>query len=212
MLRSNGDCGKVRKGHCLYVPDCTIHEAPTWGGKRVISSMFAQTTRPFIPSRKKQPGFKNLQRGCRISTPAILVEVSTFDKVPHGSPASNGSNHDRRSWCNAWSLDKTKAETRADWVTWLFYLVGTGMKLRMSKWQVSSVTQGINFLGYRIWGSHKLIRKDSVSRAKTKVSRFLSTGDTHSLVKFINSWSGHAKWADTHNLFSWMENRHGITV
>lgn len=86
------------------------------------------------------------------------------------------------------------------------------LKLRISKWQASPVTKGINFLGYRIWGSHKLIRKDSVSRAKSKISRFVSTGDAHSLVKFINSWSGHAKWADTHNLFSWMENRHGITV
>lgn len=87
MLRSNGDCGEVRKGHSISVPYRTVHEASAWGSKGVVSSMFTWTARSFI-----------------------------------------------------------------------------------------------------------------------------STGDAHSLVKFINSWSGHAKWADTHNLFSWMENRHGITV
>jgi len=31
-------------------------------------------------------------------------------------------------------------------------------------------------------------------------------------VKFIASWSGHAKWADTNNLFTWLEKKHGITI
>lgn len=129
MLRSNGDCGEVRKGHSISVPYRTVHEASAWGSKGVISSMFAWTARSFISGWKEQPGFKDIQRRCRISTPAILVKVSTFDKMPHGSPASNRSDNDRRSRRNAWGVDKTKAETRADWVTRLFYLVGTGMKL-----------------------------------------------------------------------------------
>ena len=83
--------------------------------------------------------------------------------------------------------------------------------LRISKWQASPVSRGVNFLGYRIWPTHKLLRKDSVTRAKRKISKFISHKDDESLQKFIASWSGHAKWADTHNLFNWMEKRHGLT-
>jgi RNA-directed DNA polymerase len=83
--------------------------------------------------------------------------------------------------------------------------------LRISKWQASPISRGVNFLGYRIWPTHKLLRKDSVTRAKRKIQKFISHKDGESLRKFIASWSGHAKWADTHNLFNWMENRHGIT-
>ncbi len=83
--------------------------------------------------------------------------------------------------------------------------------LRISKWQASPISRGVNFLGYRIWPTHKLLRKDSVTRAKRKIQKFISHKDGESLQKFIASWSGHAKWADTHNLFNWMENRHGIT-
>lgn len=82
--------------------------------------------------------------------------------------------------------------------------------LRISKWQASPVSQGVNFLGYRIWPTHKLLRKDSVTRAKRKVQKFLAHKDMNLLKKFLASWSGHAKWADTHNLFNWMEKRHGI--
>jgi len=87
----------------------------------------------------------------------------------------------------------------------------TDLGMGISKWQVSPVSQGINFLGYRIWPTHKLIRKDSVARAKKKVQKFIKHNDFDSLKKFIASWSGHAKWADTNNLFNWIRNRHAIT-
>ena len=86
------------------------------------------------------------------------------------------------------------------------------LELRIGKWQISPTSKGVNFLGYRIWGTHKLLRKDSVTRAKRKIARFLRAKDEESLRKFVASWSGHAKWADTHNLFKWMENTHGITI
>lgn len=84
--------------------------------------------------------------------------------------------------------------------------------LRISKWQANPVSRGVNFLGYRIWPTHKLLRKNSVVRAKRKVQKFLSHNDLFSLEKFIASWSGHAKWADTHNLFNWMEKRYGFAI
>ncbi len=82
--------------------------------------------------------------------------------------------------------------------------------LKISHWQVAPVSRGINFLGYRIWPTHKLLRKSSVKRAKRKVANFIKHGEDEPLQRFLASWSGHAQWADTHNLFTWMEEQHGI--
>ena len=72
--------------------------------------------------------------------------------------------------------------------------------LRFSKWSIQPLSRGVNFLGYRIWPSHKLLRKDSVQRARRKIARFRATGETERLEKFLASWTGHAGWADTRNL------------
>lgn len=85
------------------------------------------------------------------------------------------------------------------------------LDLRIGKWQVSPVSRGINFLGYRIWPGHKLLRKDSVTRAKRKVARYTAENNQEALDKFIASWCGHAQWADSHNLLTWMEKHHGIS-
>ena len=85
------------------------------------------------------------------------------------------------------------------------------LRLKISKWNVDSLAAGVNFLGYRIWHDHKLLRKDSVIRAKRKVEKFIKHNDMESLKKFIASWSGHAQWANTHNLFNWIGAKHGIT-
>ena len=79
------------------------------------------------------------------------------------------------------------------------------LALSVSKWQVAPVNHGINFLGYRIWPRHKLLRKDSVIRAKRRVATLLKRNDIASLDRFIASWSGHARWADTHHLFESLE-------
>jgi len=86
------------------------------------------------------------------------------------------------------------------------------LKLSISKWNASAVSRGINFLGYRIWPTHKLLRKDSVLRAKRKIKGYIGRGDTEALDRFLASWAGHAGWADTHNLITHLENQHGITV
>lgn len=83
------------------------------------------------------------------------------------------------------------------------------LKMRISKWQASPISQGINFLGYRIWPTHKLIRKDSVRRAKRKIARYVANGDELALQKFVASWRGHAQHADTCNLFNYLEKKYG---
>lgn len=72
--------------------------------------------------------------------------------------------------------------------------------LRLSRWSVSPVSRGVNFLGYRIWPTHKLLRKSSVTRAKRRVRTYRAANDADALMKFCAAWKGHAQWADSHNL------------
>lgn len=82
---------------------------------------------------------------------------------------------------------------------------GNKMGMRISKWHCANINKGINFLGYRVWHSHKLIRKDSVYRAKRKIKKYIRCNDNESLDRFLASWRGHASWADSNNLFNWLE-------
>lgn len=81
--------------------------------------------------------------------------------------------------------------------------------LRFSKWSIQPSSRGVNFLGYRIWPSHKLLRKDSVQRARRKIARYRAAVDDVSLSRFLASWTGHARWADTRNLLKSLGATHG---
>lgn len=85
------------------------------------------------------------------------------------------------------------------------------LEMRISHWHASPVSRGVNFVGYRIWPSHKLLRTDSVIRAKRKIRNCIEHNDLDTLTKFVASWSGHAMWADSNNLINWMENRYELT-
>jgi hypothetical protein len=80
--------------------------------------------------------------------------------------------------------------------------------LAISRWRIAPVAAGIDFLGYRIWPHHKLLRKRSVTRAKQTIARHLASGDRAALQAFLGAWLGHARWADSHNLLAWLEHRH----
>lgn len=77
--------------------------------------------------------------------------------------------------------------------------------LRFSKWSIQSATRGVNFVGYRIWDSHKLLRRDSVIRARRKIKAYRAAGDHDRLQRFLGAWLGHASWADSRNLIRSME-------
>lgn len=74
------------------------------------------------------------------------------------------------------------------------------MKLRFSKWYINALSKPLNFLGYRITENYKLIRKDSVVRAKRKIKKHLFQEDFEKLKMFLASWSGHLISADSWNL------------
>lgn len=84
----------------------------------------------------------------------------------------------------------------------------SNLALTISKWQVANVSRGINFLGYRIWPHHKLLRKDSVIRAKRKIRHAIDRQDVLGLQSFLTAWTGHARWADTHHLFDFLETHY----
>jgi len=80
------------------------------------------------------------------------------------------------------------------------------LKLNISKWQVACVHQGINFLGYRIWKNYKLLRKQSVVRAKRKVNKYLLNNDNQKLTRFLASWHGHIQWSNSYNVKCYIDN------
>ena len=79
------------------------------------------------------------------------------------------------------------------------------LRLFFSKWSVQPISRGVNFLGYRIWATHKTLRKDSVKRAKRKISLYYRMRRWDDLKKFKASFAGHAKWADCKNLMNHLE-------
>jgi len=74
------------------------------------------------------------------------------------------------------------------------------MGLSFSKWSIQPITRGVNFLGYRIWTTHRLLRRDSVKRARRKLRHLRSVGDTAAIARFVPAWTGHARWANSANL------------
>ncbi len=74
------------------------------------------------------------------------------------------------------------------------------MGLTLSRWMVAHYSRGVNFLGFRIWPTHKLLRRDSVVRARRKLRNFQRHEDPAGCTRFLASWLGHADWADSHNL------------
>lgn len=75
------------------------------------------------------------------------------------------------------------------------------MGLRLSRWMVAHYERGVNFLGYRIWPTHKLLRRASVTRARRALRHFAGQGDDAGRARFLSAWMGHAGWADSANLF-----------
>lgn len=84
------------------------------------------------------------------------------------------------------------------------------LHLSISRWTAQSTDRGIDWLGYRVWATHKLLRKSSVTRAKRKIRRYTKYQDIESLARFIGSWQGHAALADTSNLNSYLDSQHHV--
>lgn len=70
---------------------------------------------------------------------------------------------------------------------------------------VFPISQGIDFLGYRIWPTHRLLRKSSIKRARRgfkKLARDYAEGriPLERVKASIMSWLGHCKHANTYRI------------
>ena len=79
-----------------------------------------------------------------------------------------------------------------------------GLQLN-GKTGIFPIKQGVDFLGYRIWPTHRLLRKSSIRRMKRKLKAFKIKfqNDQITLEKInaaIQSWLGHAKHADSYRI------------
>jgi len=66
-----------------------------------------------------------------------------------------------------------------------------------------SATRGraLDFLGYKIWPTHRRLRKDSVRRMRQKLRLFRKNKiSQEEFQRSLNAWLSHAGHADTHNL------------
>lgn len=79
------------------------------------------------------------------------------------------------------------------------------MKLKFSHWHINPMSRPLNFLGYRMTSTYKLIRKDSVVRAKRKIKLYKKKNDIGKLKLFLASWSGHLRSADSFNLKNYIK-------
>lgn len=82
------------------------------------------------------------------------------------------------------------------------------LKMTFSKWSITPADKGVPWLGYRVWPTHKLLLRASIVRAKRKLARFEKHGLTEQRQRFLAAWTGHARWANSHNLF----NHLGVTA
>jgi retron-type reverse transcriptase len=85
------------------------------------------------------------------------------------------------------------------------FLTGVRLKLHPRKNTIFPVQEGIRFLGYRVFPTHRLLAKENVWRFLRRVRRMQKEyGDGKTTLPEIKqrlmSWTGHAQQADTHRL------------
>lgn len=87
----------------------------------------------------------------------------------------------------------------------LTLFIQSKLHLQFSKWYIENIKKGLNFVGYRIFRTHTLIRKSSVIRCKRKVKIYLYTEEYDKLYRSLTSWYGHIQWANSYNLKQYIE-------
>lgn len=78
------------------------------------------------------------------------------------------------------------------------------LKLKFSRWSVFPTTQGVDFLGYRHFKTHVLLRKGSARRIQKRVQRLVPKLHSGVLTyeqcrSSVASTEGWLKWANTYN-------------
>ncbi len=85
------------------------------------------------------------------------------------------------------------------------YLESLRLKLHQRKCRIYRIHEGINFLGYRIFPSYRLLKKSNVLKMKRRLKKlcrlYMERNITFEKInQSIQSWIGHASHADTYLL------------
>lgn len=85
------------------------------------------------------------------------------------------------------------------------YLATLRLKLNETKSRIYRVTDGVDFLGYRIFPDHSLVRKSIVKRYRKKLSRnlqkyYAGSVELSKITLSMHSWIGHIQHADSFRL------------
>ena len=102
-------------------------------------------------------------------------------------------------------LHPSKAQLR-QWRYAIATFLGDRLRLTLNgRTRMFPASQGIDFLGYRIWRTHRLLRKRSVRDMRRKLRRFerqRARGDVslEHIRASVQSWIGHARHANTYTL------------
>jgi retron-type reverse transcriptase len=85
------------------------------------------------------------------------------------------------------------------------YLAGLRLKLHPDKCQVFPATQGTDFLGFRIFPTHRLLRRGNAVRFRRKLRHLAAEyaqgeADLPAVLRSLQSWNAHASWGNTWRL------------
>lgn len=85
------------------------------------------------------------------------------------------------------------------------YLNMLKLELHENKSQIYLTRKGVGFLGYKVYPTHRLIKKQNIKRFKIRIKKYLAslqTGliDKVKIIQSVQSWLGYAVHADTYNL------------
>ncbi|MFA6330374.1 MAG: reverse transcriptase/maturase family protein [Candidatus Micrarchaeia archaeon] len=75
------------------------------------------------------------------------------------------------------------------------------LELHPRKAEIFPVRDGVDFVGYKVFGDFILLRKSGVKRFIARFKRLEKSGaSSEALLESWESWYAHAKWADSHRL------------
>jgi hypothetical protein len=85
------------------------------------------------------------------------------------------------------------------------FLAGLRLRLHPDKSVIFPVAQGIRFLGYRVFPTHRLLARENVRRFRRRLRTLQGQYARREITlaaarRRILSWSGHARQADTYRL------------
>ena len=107
--------------------------------------------------------------------------------------------------------NKTKANEVLDSITEFIEEI-MDLELNTNKTKTFPIMQGVNAIGYKIYPTHMLLRNESKKKLKRKIKampRLIKEGRMTILKaeQMLNSWKGHAEYANTDNFVKSIENR-----